>query len=104
MPIPFTQYLDIKDNYCLSYFGEDEQFLVKVLDARHYIERELPGLQVFIACKDIFKQIAEDRANIILESKMAEYKGQIANTCNLEKLQDLKSLLEDSKIPIPKDF
>ena len=104
MTVPFTQYLEIKDNYCLAYFGEDIDFLNKMLDARHYIERELPGLQVFIACKDMFQRIAEDRANIILESKMMDYKGKMAHTCNLEKKDDLKALLLESKIPIPKDF
>lgn len=104
MGVPFTQYLESKDNYCLGYFGEDKDFLNKILDARRYIERELPGLQVFIACKDVFQEIVENRANIILESKMTEYKGKMAHFCKLEEKEDLKSLLLESKIPIPSNF
>jgi hypothetical protein len=101
MTIPFTQYLDIKDNYCLGYFGEDKDFLYKILEARTYIEKELPGLMVFVACRDAL-QGGQD--NVILESKISEYKGKMAYFCNLEKKDDLKSILTDSKIPIPEDF
>lgn len=99
MTVPFTQYLESKDNYCLGYFGEDKEFLNKILEARNYIELALPGLRVFVACKDGFQG-----DNLIPESKMAEYKGKMAYFCKLEEKEELKSLLADSKIPIPIDF
>jgi len=101
MTVPFTQYLESKDNYCLGYFGEDKDFLNKILEARTYIEKELPGLRVFVACKDFLEP---DGINIILESRMAEYKGKMAHFCKLEEKDDLKALLLDSKIPIPENF
>lgn len=101
MVVPFTQYLESKDNYCLGYFGEDKDFLNKILEARHYIERELPGLRVFIVCKDYLKPAGE---NIIIESWMPAFKGKMAHFCKLEEKEDLKALLSDSKIPIPENF
>lgn len=104
MTVPFTQYLDIKDKYCLGYFGEDKDTLVKIIEAREYIEKELQGLKVFVACKDTFKTLVHGKKNIILESHMPKYKGKMAHFCNLEKKEDLKSLLVNAKIPIPEDF
>lgn len=102
MTTPFTQYVDIKDNYCLAYFGEDENILNKVFEAREYIEKELPKLKVFVICRDSFKD--KNNLNLIPESRMGEYKGKMACFRNLEKKEDLKSLLNESKIPIPDDF
>lgn len=102
MTVPFTQYLDIKDKYCLAYFGDDKELLSKILEAREYIEKELKGLKIFIACKDT--SVLQGERNIIFESTMPYFKGKIAHMCNLEKKDDLKSLLVSAKITIPEDF
>jgi hypothetical protein len=104
MTIPFNQYLEIKDNYCLSYFGEDKDLLAEILWARMYIENELKGIKIFIACKDVFKNEMHGKRNIILESKMSDFAGKMAHTCHLEKKDDLKALLVNAKIPIPENF
>jgi hypothetical protein len=95
MTVPFTQYLESKDNYCLGYFGDDKDFLDTIFKAREWIEKELPGLRVFIACKE------GSGRDVILESKMADYKGKMAYFCKLEEKYDLMGLLSESKIPIP---
>jgi len=101
MTTPFTQYVDIKDNYCLTYFGEDEIMLNKIFEAKEYIEKELPDLKIFVICSDLFKNKIK---NVIFESNMSEYKGKMACVRNLEKKEDLKMLLIESKIPIPEEF
>lgn len=103
MTTPFTQYLDIKDNYCLAYFGEDESLVNKILLARSFIEKDLKGLKVFIIFKDLFENKYKGN-NIIFESKMNEYIGKIVCFRNLEKKDELKILLTESKINIPDDF
>ncbi len=104
MTAPFTQYLDVKDNYCLAYFGEDKDMLQKMLLSRDNIEKELKGMKIFIACKDTMKSVVHGKRNIILESKMGDFRGKIACFRKLEEKSDLKSLLEESKVPIPEDF
>jgi len=101
MTVPFTQYLESKDNYCLGYFGEDKDLLNKILEARNYIEKELPGLRGYIVCKDYLKP---DGENIIIESWMPAFKGKMAHFFKLEEKDDLKDLLINSKIPIPDNF
>jgi hypothetical protein len=100
MAIPFTTYISIKDNYCLSYFGEDEDTLKNVIQAREVIEKELKGLKVFVACKDSMKKTVFGKRNIIFESKLNDFKGRFAGSCDLEGKSDLELLLLESKIKI----
>lgn len=100
--IPFDQYLDLKDHYCLGYFGNDLGILTKVVEAKNIIEKELKGMIGWVACKDDYVLDVSDM--VIPESKMADYKGKMAFFCNLEEKDDIKVLLERSKIPIPDDF
>ncbi len=100
MAIPLSKYVEVKDNYCLSYFGNDVDFLNDILKARDTIEQELKGLKVFIACDTTMKKIVYGRRNIILKSKLADFSGKMACSRNLEEKQDLKSLLEEAKIKV----
>lgn len=104
MTTPFTKYLCIKDNYCLAYFGDDKETLSKIIEAREFIENELQGLKIFIACKDFFKNLVHGKRNIILESKMGDYQGKIACFRKLEEKDELMALLLESNIQIPKYF
>lgn len=104
MTAPFTQYLAAKDNYCLLYLGEDKSLLDKVIVARDYIERALPGMRLYVGCRDDFKAAVHGKRNIILQSRMGDYSGKMAHSYELEKKEDLKALLEQSKITIPEDF
>ncbi|NIQ15932.1 MAG: hypothetical protein GTO02_16520 [Candidatus Dadabacteria bacterium] len=104
MTAPFTQYVVLKDNYCLAYFGENKEVLSKLLEAREYIEKELKKIKIFIACNDKMKTIVYGKRNIILESKMSDFKGKIGYFRNLERKEDLDLILAESKIPIPENF
>lgn len=101
MAAPFTKYLEVKDNYCLAYFGDDENLIKDILTARDVIENEFKGLNVFLACNDRMKNIVNDKRNVILKSKMNDFTGKMACFRILEKKEDLKSLLNDSKIVTP---
>jgi len=62
MVASYTEYLKIKDKYCIRYFGLFDEFIVQLLYLREAIEQELPGLELYIACRDIFySQIAAPR-------------------------------------------
>jgi hypothetical protein len=100
MTAPFTKYLDIKDNYCLAYFGEDKSLVSKILESRSLIETDLKGLNIFIVIKDLFKDKYGNIKNVIFESNMNDYKGKMACFRNLEKKDDLKALLDEFKIII----
>jgi hypothetical protein len=98
MAVPYTKYVEVKDNYCLAYFGNEQDLIKTMLEARNVIEKELKGLKVFIACNDRMKHIVHGKRNIILESSLNNFSGKMACFRNLEKKEDLKSLLDESKI------
>jgi len=98
MAIPFITYISVKDNYCLSYFGDDEDTLNSIIKAREVIEKELKGLKVFITCKDSMKNTVFGKRNIIFESKLKDFKGRFAGSCDLKEKNDLELLLSESKI------
>ena len=104
MTIPFSRYVEIKDNYCLNYIGKDKHVLKKLLEARQYIENELRDIKIFIACDDSLKDVVQGRKNVILASKLVSYKDKMICFRNLEEKQDIKSLLSESNIAYPDDF
>ena len=99
MVTPFTKYIEAKDNYCLTYFGNDKYIMEKILHAREIIENELKGINIYVAC-----DFSIDAKNIILKSEMKNFVGKMAWFYNLNTKEDILSLLMDSKINIPENF
>jgi hypothetical protein len=99
MTAPYTKYVEVKDNYCLAYFGDDQDLIKTLLEARNAIEKEFKGLKVFIACNDRMRHLVHGKRNIVLKSNLDSFNGKMACFRTLEKKDDLKSLLDESKIP-----
>ncbi len=99
MTVPFSKYILVKDHYCLSYFGEDKEVLSYLLNARDCIEKELPGIKVFICCSENMTRQFHGKRNLINESKLKEYQGRFTYYRNLVKKDDINLILEESKIP-----
>lgn len=100
MATPLFEYLSIKDKYCIGYFGTDKELMTDLLKARKAIEKELVGLQVYIACKDGMLDLVKGSRNIILESTMPSFTGKVAYLRILEEKADLIQLLEESNIKV----
>jgi hypothetical protein len=99
MAVPFPKYASLKNNYCLSYFGDDESTFQYLLKARDAIEKELIGVKLYIACKDQILPNFYGKRNLISESQLKEYPGRFAYYRDLVKKDDINLLLEESKIP-----
>lgn len=48
----FTNYAKIKDNYCICYFGYSNEYLIQLDTLRPFIEKQYPGLNIYLGCKD----------------------------------------------------
>ena len=66
--IPLSQYLKVNEKYCVAYRGHSQQYVDQLIWARPYIEKELPRIQIYIACKDHLMPINEKR--MVPESKL----------------------------------
>jgi len=100
MATPLSNYVAIKDKYCIGYFGSDRSLLSDLLNARKFIEKTFPGLQIYIACKNEMQDLVTGNKNVILESNMPSFTGKMAYFRILEEKSDLIKLLEESNINI----
>lgn len=100
MATPLSSYIAVKDKYCIGYFGGDRSLLTDMLSVRKVIEKEFPGLQIYIACKNDMQDLVMGSKNVILESNMPSFTGKLAYFRILEEKSDLIKLLEESNISV----
>lgn len=94
--IPLPTYAKIKDRYCVGYFGDSEDVLTDLLKARPVVERELPGISLYICCADEKAHMFKDK--VIPKSKLPEMIKEIAYFRELNGMS-VAELLEESEIP-----
>jgi hypothetical protein len=100
MPIPLPRYLSIKDNYCISYFGYNKEYITQISLLRPIIESTYPGLKIYICCRDDFIYLLEGEERICCKSNYEKrnfaHTKEITN--NIEK-HPVEALMEESEIP-----
>lgn len=99
MTVPFLKYVAVKDNYCLSYFGSDKDMVKELIHARESIERELPGVKLYICLSENLYREFYGKRNMLNELQLKDNQGRFTYYRNLEKKEDLKFILDESKIP-----
>lgn len=99
MSIPLTQYAKIKNKYCISYYGNSNEYLVQLKFVRPHIERVYPGIQIYLACKDETFYLLEDEPRTL---KRSEYcKDNFAYTRELNcdmHTHPVEQILKESNI------
>ena len=96
--IPLPLYAKIKDRYCIGYFGQSHDILSDLKKARSIIEKELPGIQVYICCNDEKAGMLSGEDRVILKSQLPEKIKELAYFRELID-ETVIDLLEESKIP-----
>ena len=103
MAIALPHYAKIKDRYCISYFGRSNEYLVQLLLLRPNIEKELQGIQIYIACLDEVFYILSGHPRILTCEQFRENEKNFAYirnlTCNLQE-HPVEALMEESQIPL----
>jgi len=95
MSIPFQQFINIKDNYSIIYFGENENIISYLKKYKPLIEKALK-LKIFLFCLNKF---AND--DILKRSELYEYKEKIVASCEIPKDYDeqmVKRIIEEIEI------
>lgn len=103
MSFAFPQYVKIKDNYCCCYLGNTAEYIVQLKLLRPHIEKQLPGLHVYIACKDNFYYLIEDEPRTVRSSEMKDLKHLFAYVRNISfvKAHPILSFIQESQLEIP---
>ena len=99
--IPLSQYVKVKNKYCICYFGPSRECLERLVAIRPSIEKELSGIEIYIACRDHFLYLAKNEPRIVEQSKLVEMKRQFGYIRELKSnfVQDpIEALLIESEL------
>jgi hypothetical protein len=103
MTVPLPYYVKIKDRYCVAYFGNAQEYLFQLVLLRGNVERELPGIQVYIACKDELFDLIREHDRTLTWSQMRESVKSFAYIRELRCdtiVHPVLELMEESAIPL----
>ena len=101
MSIPLPKYAEIKDKYCISYYGNCNEYLVQLKLLRPKIEETFPGLQVYIACKPEAFYILNKEKNIVYgQFNKEDYAYVRELNCDM-KTHPVEELMTESNIEFP---
>lgn len=76
MAIPFPSYSKIRNRYCIVYYGPCADYILQLLYLRPAIEKELPGLEIYICFKEKFAHLAKER--VIFSEELNHRKREFA--------------------------
>lgn len=103
MALAFPQFTKIKNRYCIAYFGPCLEYVLQLLYLRPAIEKELPGIEVYIACRADCKRLVENQPRIFLGNEVHENIRQIAVLreirCDL-KSHPILNLIEEAELTL----
>lgn len=77
--IGFEDYAKICNNYCVCYFGYNNEYLVQLQLLRPCLERRFPGLNIYIGCKDESISILDNEPKLIKISELKSRKQDFAH-------------------------
>lgn len=78
MALAFPSYSKIRNRYCVAYYGPCAEFVLQLLYLRPAIEKELPGLELYISCSDNCRNFISDNTKIIFASEINDRKKEVA--------------------------
>lgn len=102
MPIPLPQYAQIKDNYCIAYFGNSKEYLVQLALLRPFMEKAFPGVKVYLSCKDDCMYILKNEERIISKTELKESRNSFGYIrellCDMQS-HPVEEFMKESNIP-----
>lgn len=101
--IGLPEYAKIKDNYCISYFGYNKEYLTQLRLLRPQMEQYFPGIKVYLCCRDELHYLFHGEPRTLVKSKLFTEKNQFAYVRELsytEGEHPVEQLFIESEIEI----
>ena len=76
--VPAHHYSEIKNRYCIAYFGPMAEYIIQLNALRPIIEKQFPRLELYLAIRNELLYLIEDRRKTILKSEIPNFKDKIA--------------------------
>ncbi len=99
--MPFSRYARVKNNYCISYFGSANDYIVQLIKIRPRIQEAFPDVRIYIGCKDSLVDIIGKEEDILWLSTIKFGKLNFAHIyelkCNTRE-HPVEMFLEESNI------
>jgi hypothetical protein len=105
MPTPLPKYVQICNNYCIGYFGDDDNIILDLKRVRPTIESSLPGMVIFLCCNDSKMELLSGEINVFPRSELYNKLKEVAYVRELTPDADynvVEELLKESGISCPK--
>ena len=72
----FTHYSKVKDKYCIAYGGHCSEYLVQLRLLRPLLEKEFPGVDIYLSGRDDFLHLLHGEKYVIPYSKVKDRKRE----------------------------
>lgn len=105
MSFNLHKYKEVKDRYCIAYYGDQGLFIKQLLSVRPLIEATFPGIEIHLSCADSMFPLLQNekhtvkRSEWLLNRRNYAYTREIAYNLITNPIVDL---LEESGIIAPK--
>lgn len=103
MPIPINKYLDIKNNYCLCYYGLNKEYIIQLRALRPAIESKYPDLKLYISVDDNNLYLLKKEERVISKNELKNKKLEMSYIREIHtniEFHTIEAFLEESDIQI----
>ena len=101
MTIAFELYKEIRNRYCIAYFGLADEYLIQLAAIRPFIEAKFPGIVIYIA-HDNNANILDGETNVLSMSKLKEERNLFAHireiNYNSDGIHPIENILKECNI------
>lgn len=102
--IDFDNYVKIKNNYCICYFGQSNEYIVLLENILPYIKKQYKEINFYLSCKDECFKFLKGSDNLVKLSEIRENKHKFAYIKEIKSnttRHPIECFLEECKVDIP---
>lgn len=103
MPLSIHKYLNIKNNYCVCYYGLNKEYVVQLRALRPIIENQYKGVNIYISVEDNNLYLLRGEDKIIPKSEINIKKQEVSYVREIFsslEFHSVEKLIEESEIKI----
>ena len=98
MPIPFSLYSSIKNNYIFNYRGNNTEYLIQLKLLRKQLKQQFPEIPFYISTDQKYEYLLHDESNILFD--LDKNCGYVRNILCDMITHPIFALMEESNLEI----